>query len=180
MTTFGRSSPSGQQYGGRKHVATTILDSLLGARGSAYTSDDTSAIYAKCAAAAREVAYTWAAAHQLVWLWDAYYTPFLSRWEAILGIRPSLTSTDMDRRTSVAVKLYAFPVVSTHHRMASMALAAMPGCSASLTRNAASGEVTISSSKPSDMTQGVYEQYSAAAFAALDEALPSWVSLPGV
>lgn len=179
MPTFGRSSPSGQLYGGSKHVATIVLESLLSARGSAYTSDDTSAIYAKCAAAAREIAYAWAAAHQLVFLWDANYTPFLARWEAILGVRPSMSSTDAERRAAVAVKLFAFSVVSTHHRMTAVARDSMPGCVVALTRDAANAAVAISSSKPRDMAQGVFEGYLAAAFAALDEALPVWVSLPG-
>lgn len=177
MAAFGRATPGGQLYGGGQHISEGIRTSLLDARGSAYSEDELTTVFARAVAASREVSYAWAFANRLKWLWDPSMTPFVARWETILGLRGNASQDMAYRRAAIRDKLCVVPDETSIQDAEDICSAKLDGCTVKITRTPASASLDIRVTKPQDMAAGVFERKLADAFATMYARLPCWVEI---
>lgn len=97
--------PSPEQYGGGEPLLVTLVDALNAARGSAYSTEFGSVIYAENEGYARAIAGSWGTNQRTANQFDPLRITFtLRRWEEILAIPQSFNSTETERRAVIAEK----------------------------------------------------------------------------
>lgn len=115
MPCYGGLTPAPRRMGGGKPRLAHIVESLNRARGTAYDTSHSSTVYADNLAQARCLSGAWGTNQRLahVRVPKKLTGTTLSRWEKILGYVPDPSSTDVERRDTVAEKFEAFGVAPT-------------------------------------------------------------------
>lgn len=97
--------PSPEQYNGGEPLCITILDGLNVARGTAYSTEYGTVVYAENEGYARAIAGCWGTNQRTSNQFDPARVTFsLSRWEKILGIPNDYGANDNERRAKIAEK----------------------------------------------------------------------------
>jgi hypothetical protein len=111
MRTFGGANPFPRRFGGGETRLQQVLSSLQGDRGSAYTTDWDSVVYAENMAIARAISAGWGTNERLSHLWVPTRTSedVVERWEKILVISPKQGQTLSERRRIVQAQLVVHP-----------------------------------------------------------------------
>lgn len=99
MPVFGGYAPFPIRFGESPSTVETMTKALNSSRGSAFdTTEGQSPVWVENTAIARAIADVWATNERLGLQTDLSRTTMLSRWESMMGVVPSPTQSDADRR----------------------------------------------------------------------------------
>ncbi len=98
---------SPMRFGAERGSNLEILhESLVEGKGTAFSVDEDSYVWAESLADAKAIEYLWSTAQRFANQWNAEkMTDFLPRWERIYGIRPLRSDTLVERRAKVKAKM---------------------------------------------------------------------------
>lgn len=117
MGTFGGFAPYPRRFGGGRTRVQEVLEGVVADRGDALdaTNSDT-VVYVESLAIARVIAAAWSTNERLSRLWTPMRTSMdvITRWEKILALTPTVSDTNLARRTRVQEVLERFGQPSVH------------------------------------------------------------------